>query len=68
MFVLVDDATLWEEDSVKLTGILIDSESSFDKHVKMICNKALPKLTAPLRMANVLTGKLLILLIKSFFR
>ena len=63
----VDDATIWKEDSFKLLGILIDSDLSFDKHVKMICKKASQKLTAPLRIVTILTGKQRKMSIKSFF-
>ena len=67
MFARVYYATLWEEDSLKLLGILKDSKDlSFDKHVKMICKKNLQKVTALLRMVNVLTVKQRKLLIKSF--
>ena len=36
MFALVDDALLWEEDSVKLLGIIISSLLKLDDHVKDI--------------------------------
>jgi len=49
MYASVGDALLWEENSVKLLGLFIDSELSFNNHVKIICKKASQKLTATLR-------------------
>ena len=66
MFSRVDDTVLWGDISVKFLGILIYSDLSCDKFLKIICKKASQKLIALLRMANVLTVKQRILLIKSF--
>ena len=40
MFAKVGDAIIWEEYAAKLLGILIDSNLSFNDHVKMICKTA----------------------------
>ena len=37
IFAKVWDELLWEEDSAKLLGILIDSSLKLDNHFKMIC-------------------------------
>ena len=39
----------------KLLGILIDSNLSFDKHIKSLCRKAGQKLNIPARISNYLT-------------
>ena len=41
MFAKVGDALIWEEYIAKLLGIPIDSNLSFDNHVKMVIKKAL---------------------------
>ena len=46
MHASVRDALLWEENSVKLSGLIIDSELTFNSYVQMICKKASQKLTA----------------------
>ena len=63
----VGDATIWEEDSVKLLGVIIDSQLTFNNHVKSICTKASQKLTALFRMVNLLSEVKRRLLIKTFF-
>ena len=55
MFAKLGGELLWEEDSAKLLGILIDSSLRFDNHVKMICKKASQKLTATSRMSHYLS-------------
>ena len=66
MFASVGDAIIWEENSVKLLGIFIDSNSSFNEHVKTICRKASQKLTVLLRMANILAGEQHKVLVNTF--
>ena len=54
---------------VKLIGLiigLIDSGLTFNNHVKAICKKALQKLTAIIKMANILSKHKRKLLIKAF--
>ena len=67
MFASVDDAIIWEENSVELLGIFIDSNLSFNEHVKTICKKAPQKLTVLLRMANILAGEQHKVLVNTFF-
>ena len=67
MFASVGDAIIWEENSVKLLGIFIDSNLLFNEHVKTICKKASQKLTVLLRMANILPGEQCKVLVNSFF-
>ena len=57
MFASVGDAIIWEENSVKLLGIFIDSNLSFNEHVKTICKKASQKVTVLLRLVNILPGE-----------
>ena len=67
MFAKVGDALIWEENAVKLLGLIIDSGLTFNNHVKAICKKASQKLTAIIRMANILSEYKRKLLIKTFF-
>ena len=67
MFANVGDALLWEENTAKLLGILIDRDLSFNDHVKMICKKASQKLAAISRLANILSKDKRKLLIRTFF-
>ena len=53
MYASVGDALLWEENSVKLLGLFIDSKSTFDKHLHTICKMAPQKLTIIIRLANI---------------
>ena len=46
-------ATTWEENAVKLLGLIIYSGLTFNKHVKNIYKKACQKLSLFLRMANI---------------
>ena len=41
---------IWGENAVKLLGILIDSNLTFNDHLKIICKKASKKLTAISRL------------------
>ena len=67
MYASVGDVLLWEEHSVKLLELFIDSELSFDNDVKIICKKTSQKLTATLRLANILSVEKRKLLLKTFF-
>ena len=67
MYASVGDALLWEENSVKLLGLFIDSELSFNNHVKIICKKASQKFTATLRLANILIVEKRKIPLKTFF-
>ena len=46
---------IWEENAVKLSGLITDHELTFDTNVRTICKKASQKLTAILRLANILS-------------
>ena len=37
---------IWESNSVKLLGIMIDNHRKFDKHISLLCAKANRKLSA----------------------
>ena len=67
MFAKMGDATILEENAVKLFGLIIDSKLTFNKHVKEICKKASQKLIAISKMANILSEYRRKLLIQSFF-
>ena len=67
MFASVGDAIIWEENSVKLLGIFIDSNLSLNEHAKTICKKASQKLTLLLRIANILPGEQRKILVNTFF-
>ena len=67
MHASVGDALLWEENSVKLLGLIIDSELTFNSYVQMMCKKVSQKLTAILRLANIISEKKKKVLLKTFF-
>ena len=66
MFVSLSDETIWEENAVKLLRILIDSDLTFNDHLKIICEKASGKLTAISRFCFILSENKKIIL-KTFF-
>jgi len=51
----------------KLLGLIIDRELTFDTYVRTICKKASQKLTAILRLANILSEHKRKVLLKTFF-
>ena len=51
----IGDELIWEEKAVKLLGPIIDRELISDTYVRTICKKASQKLTAILRLANILS-------------
>ena len=51
-FVYLEDAFLESEDVVKLLGILIDKELTFEDHIKWLLKKANQKLHALMRMTQ----------------
>ena len=53
IFAKVGYALLWEENSVKLISLFIDSDLSFHGHVKVTCKKASQKLSVITRLANL---------------
>ena len=66
-WVKLENQMIWEEKSVKLLGINIDSQLKFDNHVLLICLKAGRKLSALTRIVQYLSFKKKRMLLKSFF-
>jgi hypothetical protein len=50
----IDDVTIKTSDEVRLLGITIDSKLNFDKHVKLLCNKASRQLKILFRFKSLL--------------
>ena len=67
MYASIGDELIWEENAVKLLGLIIDRELTFDTYVRIICKKASQKLTAILRLANILSEHKRKVLLKTFF-
>ena len=65
-FVYLEDAFLESEDIVKLLGILIDKELTFEDHIKWLLKKANQKLLALMRVSKYMTQEKLRILLKSF--
>ena len=65
-FVYLEDAFLESEDIVKLLGILIDKELTFEDHIKWLLKKANQKLLALMRVSKYMTQEKLRTLLKSF--
>ena len=57
MYASVGNALLWEEFSLKLLGLIIDSALTFNSYVQIICKRASQKLMAILRLANTISEK-----------
>ena len=53
--VYLEDAFLESEDIVKLLGILIDKELTFEYHIKWLLKKANQKLLALMRVSKYMT-------------
>ena len=66
MFASPSDETIWEENAVKLSGIMIDSDLTFNDHLKVICKKATQKFTATSRFRHILSENKRIILLKPF--
>ena len=67
MYASVGDALLWEKNSVKLLGLFIDSKLSFNNHVQIICKKVSQKLTATLKLVDILSVENRKILLETFF-
>ena len=65
-FVYLEDAFLESEDIVKLLGVLIDKELTFEDHIKLLLKKANQKLHALTRVSKYMTQEKLRILLKSF--
>ena len=65
-FVYLEDAFLESEDIVKLLGILIDKELTFEEHIKWLLKKANQKLYALMRVSKYLSQEKLRILLKTF--
>ena len=67
MFASLSDESIWEENAVKSLGISIDSDLTFNDHLKIICKKASQKLSAISRFFYILSGNKRIFLLKTFY-
>ena len=67
IFASISDEKKWEENSVKLLDVLIDSDPTFNNHIKMICKKDSQKLTAISRFSHILFESKRIILSNTFF-
>ena len=56
MYAKVGDALLWEEHSVKLLGLFIDSDLPFHGHIKVVYKKVPQKISAIARLTNVISN------------
>ena len=65
-FANIGNVKIWEEQCVNLLGINIDSRLSFKIHVETIIKKAGRKLTALIRLLNILTLNQRKILMKAF--
>ena len=67
IWVKLVDKKIWENNTVKLLGVTIDSQLKFDSHVLNICSKAGRKLSVLTRMTKYLSFDKKKILIKTFF-
>ena len=63
----IEDTKIWENDSVQLLGVTIDSKLRFDDHLSEICRKAENKLSALTRIFKFLNFDKRRQLVKAFF-
>ena len=66
-WVKLENKMIWEDYSVKLLGVHIDSKLNFENHIQVICAKAGRKLSALRRIVPFLTFNKKRTLLKSFF-
>ena len=62
----VGDDQIWEENKVKLLGVTIDNQLSFENHINNICTKANRKLSVLSRMGSILDFEKKRLMFKAF--
>ena len=67
IWVKLVDKKIWENNTVKLLGVTIDSQLKFDSHVLNICTKAGRKLSVLTRMTKYLSFDKKKILIKTLF-
>ena len=67
IWVKLGDKKIWENNTVKLLVVTIDSQLKFDSHVLNICSKAGRKLSVLKRMTKYLSFAKKKILIKTFF-
>ena len=67
MWVQLGEKKIWEHKTVKLLGVIIDSQLKFDSHVLNICGKAGRKLSVLTRMIKYLSFDKKYILMKTFF-
>ena len=65
-FIYLEDAFLESEDMVKLLGILIDKELTFEGHIQALLQKANRKFHALMRVSKYMSQEKLRVLFKSF--
>ena len=65
-FIYLEDAFLENEDIVKLLGMHVDSNLTFEEHIKFILKKANQKLCALMRVSRFLNTDKLRILAKAF--
>ena len=53
----IGEAKIWEKSHIKLLGINIDDDLSFNRHVSSICSKTANKLTTLTRLSTLLNVK-----------
>ena len=66
LWVNVGETKIWESESEKILGVIIDRNLKFEQHVKKLLVIAGRKLTALARMSNILNFSKLRMLVKSF--
>ena len=66
LFVKVGDELIWESEAEKLLGVTIDKNLNFDKHLSILTSKVGQKVTALVRIANILPFHKRRLILKSF--
>ena len=66
LWVKVGEERIWESQSEKLLGMMVDKNLSFESHLKILCQKVNQKVSALARIAGILPFQKRRILLKTF--
>ena len=66
LWIKVGDEKIWESQSEKLLGVIVDKDLTFETHLKTLCKKVNQKVSALARIAGILPFQKRQILLKTF--